>query len=413
MTQAIQINSQRLLQWSKDFAAIGATAKGGVTRLALTDVDKQARDLFVQLAQAAGCSIKIDAIGNIFARRAGRHPDNKPVLTGSHGDSQPQGGRFDGIYGVLAGLEVLYTLNDHQISTEHPIDLVMWTNEEGSRFAPALIGSSVFIGQTALAEALATCDSDGHSMAQELERIGYAGRDDFSQYTIHASLEVHIEQGPVLENRHKTIGAVTGALGQKWYEIRFTGMAAHAGTTPMDARQDALLGLARAVDQINAIGLAEMPDGRATVGMVRIGPNSRNVVPAEAFFSVEFRHSSAAALERMDGALRQAVANIASELQLEYQLDTLMSLAPIHFNQHCVEVVRSSAEQLGYSQQDIVSGAGHDSCNISKVAPTAMIFIPCIKGISHNELEDITPEWSEAGANVLLHSLLKLANTSD
>lgn len=411
MTSEIRINSSRLMQWSRDFAAIGATAKGGVTRLALTDADKQARDRFIQLAQAAGCTIKIDAIGNIFARRVGRHAQLNPVITGSHGDSQPQGGRFDGIYGVLAGLEVIHTLHDHQIITDHPIDLVMWTNEEGCRFAPALIGSSVFIGQTPLAEALATRDSNGITMGQELERIGYAGRDDFSQYTIHAAVELHIEQGPVLENRHKTIGVVTGALGQKWYDIRFSGMAAHAGTTPMDARQDALLGLARAVEQINAIGVAEMPDGRATVGMVKIGPNSRNVVPGEALFSVEFRHSSDDALQRMDEKLHQAIAGIASHLQLAYQIDTLMSLAPIHFDKGCIEVIGRSAQQLGYSQQEMVSGAGHDSCNINKIAPTAMIFIPCIKGISHNELEDITPEWSEAGANVLLQSLLALATT--
>ena len=404
----ISINSARLSTWINKFAEFGATPKGGVTRLALSDADKKARDFFVHLAKEAGCRIQVDAIGNIFARRLGRNPQLKSLLTGSHGDSQPQGGRFDGIYGVLAGLEVLYSLNDHQIQTEHSLDVVMWTNEEGARFSPALIGSDVFIGAKPLSEALACTDVDGKNMGDELQRIGYAGRDVLDASAIHAVLELHIEQGPVLENNRQLIGVVTGALGQKWYEVRLNGMAAHAGTTPMDARKDALLGFARAALAVNAIGLNHSPDGRATIGKVKVLPNSPNVVPAEVAFSVEFRHSSTDALEHMDQQLRTALNDIGAELKLDHQIKQTLSFAPIYFSSVCINAVRNSVRALNFAHQDIVSGAGHDACKLHTIAPTAMIFIPCIGGISHNELEDITQEWSAAGAQVLLHSLLAL-----
>ena len=409
----IQINPTRLQKLIDDFAAIGKTPKGGVTRLTLTDLDKQARDLFIDLAKAANCNVKIDAIGNIFARRSGKNNQLAPVLTGSHGDTQPQGGRFDGIYGVLAGLEALYSLNDHNIETERPIDLVMWTNEEGARFAPALTGSAVFAGQMPLAQALVCEDAEGKTIGQELERIGYNGTDDFSDYQAHAALEIHIEQGPLLENNHNTIGVVTGALGQKWFEVNITGLASHAGTTPMNLRQDALLGLALSVAAVNDIGQAEMPDGRATVGMVQIQPNSRNVIAGEAWFSVEFRHPSEDALEQMEQKLRQAVEAIASRLNLSAQITPVLSFPPVYFDQMCIDTVRETAQALGYPCQDIVSGAGHDACSINHIAPISMIFIPCIGGLSHNEAEDITPEWANAGAHVLLHSLLTLAGRSE
>ena len=409
MNDNLHINSKRLQTWLADFATIGATPNGGVHRLTLTDLDKQARDLFVSLAKKAGCSIKIDAMGNIFARRSGEDNRLSPVLIGSHIDSQPLGGKYDGIYGVLAALEVVYSLNDHNIKTDRPIDVVSWTNEEGSRFAPAMIGSAVFSGLTTLQDGWSCRDSEGNTIKQELERIGYDGKDNFSNYKIHASLELHIEQGPILENHNELIGIVTGALGQKWYDVEFTGMASHAGTTPMEVRQDALLGLAEAVLEVNTIGKNEKPEGRATVGMVKITPNSRNVISDKAWFSVEFRHPSEKGLQRMDQQLSEKVHQIAEKLNLTYSIRPILSFPPLPFDKTCIEVVRRVAQNLNYPHRTMVSGAGHDSCNISKIAPTSMIFIPCIKGISHNEKEEIKPEWMSAGANVLLNAVKHLS----
>lgn len=409
MNDNLHINSKRLQTWLADFATIGGTPNGGVHRLTLTDLDKQARDLFIFLAKKAGCSIKIDAMGNIFARRSGEDNRLSPVLTGSHIDSQPLGGKYDGIYGVLAALEVVYSLNDQNIKTDRPIDVVSWTNEEGSRFAPAMIGSAVFSGLTTLQDGWSCRDSEGNTIKQELERIGYDGKDNFSNYKIHASLELHIEQGPILENHNELIGIVTGALGQKWYDVEFTGMASHAGTTPMEVRQDALLGLAEAVLEVNTIGKNEKPEGRATVGMVKITPNSRNVISDKAWFSVEFRHPSEKGLQRMDQQLSEKVHQIAEKLNLTYSIRPILSFPPLPFDKTCIEVVRKVAQNLNYPHRTMVSGAGHDSCNISKIAPTSMIFIPCIKGISHNEKEDIKPEWMSAGANVLLNAVKHLS----
>lgn len=409
MNDNLHINSKRLQTWLADFATIGATPNGGVHRLTLTDLDKQARDLFVSLAKKAGCSIKIDAMGNIFARRSGVDNRLNPVLIGSHIDSQPLGGKYDGIYGVLAAMEVVYSLNDHDIKTDRPIDVVSWTNEEGSRFAPAMIGSAVFSGLTSLQDGWSCRDSEGNTIKQELERIGYDGKDNFSNYKIHASLELHIEQGPILENHNELIGIVTGALGQKWYDVEFTGMASHAGTTPMEVRQDALLGLAEAVLEVNTIGKNEKPEGRATVGMVKITPNSRNVISDKAWFSVEFRHPSEKGLQKMDQQLSEKIHQIAEKLNLTYSIRPILSFPPLPFDKSCIEVVRRVAQNLNYPHRTMVSGAGHDSCNISKIAPTSMIFIPCIKGISHNEKEEIKPEWMSAGANVLLNAVKHLS----
>lgn len=409
MNDNLHINSKRLQTWLADFATIGGTPNGGVHRLTLTDLDKQARDLFVSLAKKAGCSIKIDAMGNIFARRSGEDNRLSPVLIGSHIDSQPLGGKYDGIYGVLAAMEVVYSLNDHNIKTDRPIDVVSWTNEEGSRFAPAMIGSAVFSGLTSLQDGWSCIDIEGNTIKQELERIGYAGKDNFSNYKIHASLELHIEQGPILENHNELIGIVTGALGQKWYDVEFTGMASHAGTTPMEVRQDALLGLAEAVLEVNTIGKNEKPEGRATVGMVKITPNSRNVISDKAWFSVEFRHPSEKGLQRMDQQLTEKIHQIAEKLNLTYSIHPILSFPPLPFDNTCIEVVRQVAKNLNYPHRTMVSGAGHDSCNISKIAPTSMIFIPCIKGISHNEKEEIKPEWMSAGANVLLNAVKHLS----
>jgi len=408
----MQIHADRLDGFLQRFAELGKTIGGGVTRLAASDEDKQARDLFVELARQAGCQVRVDGVGNIFARREGDNPLLPPVLTGSHGDSQPQGGRFDGIYGVLAGLEALYSLNDHGIKTQRAIELVMWTGEEGSRFNPAMLGSAVFSGALPLAQALQSTDAQGLSLGAELARIGYAGNNPNPVGPIHAAIEIHIEQGPILESENKLIGVVTAAMGQKWYTVTVTGMAAHAGTTPMNLRHDALLGLAQSITAIHQIGHAHGDQARSTVGRVQVQPNSPNVIAGKVVFTVEFRHPQQEVLDAMDQALHSALAPIASENQLDIGIEPVLSFAPIAFDRHVIEVIRTTAQHLGHVVCDMVSGAGHDACHLSKIAPTAMIFIPCIGGISHNEREDIKPQWSAAGAQMLLHTLIALANES-
>ncbi len=391
-------------------ASIGATPKGGVRRLALTDLDRQGRDFFVAQAEAAGCTVRVDAIGNVFARRPGRNNALPPVMTGSHIDTQPTGGKFDGNYGVFAGIEVVRTLNDVGIETEAPIEVAVWTNEEGSRFVPVMMGSGAFIGEFALDAVLAAQDRDGVAVGEALRSIGYAGTETVGGRQVGAYFEAHIEQGPVLEAHATTIGVVTDAQGQRWYEITLTGQEAHAGPTPMPRRRDALLGAARVVDLVNRIGLDHAPFACATVGMMQVHPNSRNVIPGRVFFTVDFRHPEDAVLAKMDAALREGVAKIAEGIGLETQLEQIFYYEPVKFDAACVTSVRAAAERFGYSHRDMVSGAGHDACYLAQVAPTSMVFVPCVDGISHNEIEDATPEWIEAGANVLLHAMLSRAS---
>ncbi|KVM11634.1 Zn-dependent hydrolase [Burkholderia ubonensis] len=406
---SIKVDGKRLWDSLMQMAKIGATPKGGVCRLALTDLDKAGRDLIVSWAKAAGCTVTVDQMGNVFMRREGRVPDAPPVVTGSHADSQPTGGRFDGIYGVLGGLEVIRSLNDYGIETEHPVEVVIWTNEEGSRFAPAMVASGVFAGVFSLDYGLSRKDVDGKTIGDELARIGYAGDVPCGGRPLHAAFELHIEQGPILEAEQKTIGVVTDAQGQRWYEITMTGQEAHAGPTPMPRRRDALLGASRVVDLVNRIGLDHAPFACATVGMMQVYPNSRNVIPGRVFFTVDFRHPDDAVLAQMDAALRDGVARIAGGIGLDTQLEQIFYYKPVAFDVDCVGAVRAAADRFGYSHRDIVSGAGHDACYLAQVAPTSMVFVPCVDGISHNEIEDATPEWIEAGANVLLHAMLSRA----
>jgi len=403
----LRINGPRLWDSLMQMAKIGATPKGGVCRLALTDLDREGRDLFVQWAKEAGCTISIDRMGNVFARRAGRNDALPPVITGSHADSQPTGGRFDGIYGVLGGLEVIRTLNDHGIETEHPVEVVIWTNEEGSRFAPAMVASGVFAGVFSLDYGLSRADVDGKTIGEELQRIGYAGELPVGGRPIHAAFELHIEQGPILEAEDRTIGVVTHAQGQRWYEVVFTGQESHAGPTPMPRRRDALLGAARVVDLVNRIGHAHAPFACATVGMLQVHPNSRNVIPGRVFFTIDLRHPDDAVLAQMDAELRAGVESIAAEAKLETTtFEQIFYYKPVTFDAECVASVRAAAERFGYSHRDMVSGAGHDACYLAQVAPTSMVFVPCVDGISHNEVEDAKQEWIEAGCNVLLHAML-------
>jgi len=392
-----------------EMAEIGATPKGGVCRLALTELDREARDLFVSWCEAAGCTVTVDAIGSIFARRAGSDDSLPPVMTGSHLDSQPTGGKFDGAYGVMAGLEVIRTLNERGIKTKAPIEAVVWTNEEGSRFAPAMTASGVFAGKFTLEQALAIEDVDGISMGEALEKIGYKGKVRAGGRPVGAFFEAHIEQGPILEAEAKTIGVVTGAQGQRWYDAVVTGQDSHAGTTPMPNRRDAMAAAARMIAALEKIALAHAPHAVATVGMVRVHPNSRNVVPGRVAFSIDMRHPAEKELLAIDAEMKRRFAAIASEQRVELSLERVANTEVVNFNPECVAAVRSAAERLGYKHRDIVSGAGHDACYLSRVAPTGMIFVPCEGGLSHNEIENASASDLAAGCEVLLHAMLERA----
>src|SRR5437762_4584471 len=408
-TGSLRVDGSRLWRSLMELAQIGATPKGGVRRLALTDLDGQGRDLVVGWLEQTGSRIEIDGAGNIFATRPGRDPAARVVLTGSHIDTQPSGGKFDGNYGVLAGLEVLRTLNDAGIVTDKPVGVAIWTNEEGTRFIPTMGGSGAFARVFTLDYLLAQRDIDGISFGEALHGIGYAGSTPVGERAVDAYFEAHIEQGPILEREDTVIGVVTGALGQRWYDCIWTGQDAHAGPTPKEARHDALRGASKMVEAVNAIALRHAPDGRATVGFMQVKPNSRNVIPGQVTMSIDVRHPDDEALVTMDRELRAAAAVIAGELRLECDVRQVVEFAASHFDPECVNSVQTAAERLGLSSRKIVSGAAHDAVYLSRVAPTSMIFVPCKDGISHNEIEDARPEHLEAGANVLLHAMLARA----
>jgi N-carbamoyl-L-amino-acid hydrolase len=408
--QNLRIDGDRLWASLMEMAKIGATEKGGCNRQALTDLDRQGRDLFVSWCRELGCSVRVDQVGNIFVRRPGRKNELPPVMTGSHLDTQPTGGKFDGVYGVLSGLEVLRTLHDADYETERPIELVVWTNEEGCRYAPAMMGSGVYAGKFDIADIHQLTDAEGKVFRDELENIGYLGSEPSVAGDIAAFFEVHIEQGPILEAREKTIGIVEGAQGQRWFDVTLTGQEAHAGPTPMKIRQDALVGAAMVVQAVNRIGNTYQPGACATVGEMHVRPNSRNTIPGQVAFSVDLRHPDDGQLSKMKSELEVACRDAADTHGLELALDEIWYQAPIVFAEDCVSAVRRGAETVGLPAMGIVSGAGHDACNISGVAPTAMIFVPCKDGISHNEVESADQGDCTAGCNVLLHALIERAN---
>jgi N-carbamoyl-L-amino-acid hydrolase len=408
MSADLRINPERLWESLMEMAKIGATPKGGVKRLTLTELDRQSRDLFVSWCESAGLAVSVDGVGNLFARRAGRNAALPPVVSGSHLDTQPSGGRFDGCYGVMAALEVARTLNDRGIRTAAPFEVAMWTNEEGSRFLPVMGGSGAFAGVHTVEEIHSARDPDGVSFGDALRAIDYAGATPVGGRRLGAYFEAHIEQGPVLENAGNTIGVVTGALGQRWFEATLRGMDAHAGPTPMQLRRDALLGASFLIQEVNRLAKVD-EHARGTVGMIVNRPNSRNVVPGETVISIDFRDTQVAGLDRMEQGLRAAAQRIAAEQGLEIDLRQTVFFPPCHFDATCVAAVRAGAARLGYRNMDIVSGAGHDAVHIAGVAPTAMIFVPCEGGISHNEIENATPADLAAGCNVLLQAVLETA----
>ena len=406
---AISIDSGRLWNSLMELARIGATAKGGVRRLALTDLDGQARDLFIRWCKEAGCTVTVDGIGNIFARRPGKDDRLPPVITGSHIDTQPSGGKFDGNYGVMAGLEVLRTLNDSRVQTQAPIEVAVWTNEEGSRFTPVMMGSGVFVGAFPLETTLQRPDLEGISVGEALKKIGYAGPQPVGGRSIGAYFETHIEQGPILEDTNKVIGVVTGALGLRWYDVVVSGQDAHAGPTPMRLRKDAMVAASKMVIEINALAHRYQPDGRGTVGFMQVKPNSRNVIPGEVRFSVDLRHARDDQLDRMEGEMRATSNEIASAHNVDVTIERVANYPACNFDAGCVSAVRNAAATLELSHMDIVSGAGHDAIYMARVTPTSMIFVPCEGGISHNEMENAKPEDLAAGCNVLLNVILDRA----
>ena len=400
----IAVNAERLWASIMETAQIGATPKGGIKRLTLTDLDRQVRDWFRAACEAAGCAVTVDEMGNMFARRPGRDNALPPVAMGSHLDTQPTGGKFDGVIGVLSGLEVIRTLNDLRIETHAPLEIVNWTNEEGSRFAPAMLCSGVFAGTYTRAFADSREDREGKRFGEELERIGYRGTEKCGTHKLGAHFELHIEQGPILEAEGKTIGIVTGVQGMRWFDVTVTGNEGHSGSTPMNLRRDAMLAAARVIQAVNEIAIRH--EGVGTVGLVECRPNSRNVIPGHVFFSIDFRHPSDTIVERMEQDVRARTTAIAEASHVDVTVERVFDSPAVRFDPDCIDAVRHAAEAFGYPAREIVSGPGHDSCHVARVAPTSMIFVPCEGGLSHNELERTEKEQVTAGANVLLRAVL-------
>jgi N-carbamoyl-L-amino-acid hydrolase len=406
--EAIRADGDRLWASLMEMGRIGATPGGGVGRIALTELDRQARDLFVGWCEESGCTVRIDRMGNIFARRPGSDGTLAPVMTGSHLDTQPLGGKFDGIYGVLAGLEAVRAMNDAGVTTRAPIDVVVWTDEEGVRFS-GMLASGVFSDVYTLEEALARTDPDGVTMAAALEAIGYAGSDPIGGNPPRAFFEAHIEQGPILEAEGKTVGVVMGAQGQRCFQVTVTGEEGHAGTLPMTLRRDALLGAARMVGAVNTIAFGHEPHPVITVGSINARPNSPNTISGQTRFSIDSRHPDDAVLATVEGQMRASCAAIAAQANLDVSFELVSERGSVSFDERCVSGIREAAEQLSIPHRDMYSGAGHDACNLALAAPTGMIFVPCERGISHNEQENAKPEDLADGCSVLIRVLMESA----
>jgi beta-ureidopropionase / N-carbamoyl-L-amino-acid hydrolase len=404
-----RVNAKRLWSSLMALAEIGATPKGGVRRVTLTEADREGRERFAQWCREAGLQVRVDAIGNMFARRAGRDPAAAPVIMGSHLDTQPNGGRFDGAYGVMAGLEVMRALNDAGATTHVPLEVACWTNEEGSRFVPTMMGSGVFTGVYSLDDVLSHKDVDGITVADALKAIDCAG--DARPHKVAAYFEAHIEQGPVLEDTNTTIGVVQGALGQRWSDVLITGQDAHAGPTPMELRKDAMLAAAELTLEVNRIATTFPDNARGTVGHMQVKPNSRNVIPGEVRMTVDLRNAKDATLGAMKRELYETAERIARKRRVTIHLQEVVYFPPSEFAPELVSRVRDAAKQLGLSHRDVVSGAAHDAVYLSRITPTAMIFIPCEGGISHNEIENARPQDLADGCDVLLRAVLARAGT--
>jgi beta-ureidopropionase / N-carbamoyl-L-amino-acid hydrolase len=400
------VNAERLWNRLMQMGQVGATAAGGCNRQALTDEDAAGRELFMGWCREAGCEVRLDAIGNIFARRAGRDPSAAPVMTGSHLDTQPTGGKFDGVYGVLAGLEVLQTLNDFELHTDHPIEVVVWTNEEGSRFDTAMMGSAVWSGVMAVEQAYQLQDLQGVTVESELRRIDQLGA-DFPRQPVHAAFELHIEQGPILESKGLEIGIVTAVQHMCRYRISIRGQETHAGPSPMSLRRDPMMAVAQILGELYRLADEYAPESRVTIGYIQAQPGSPNTVPSEVVFTVDLRHPGAQQYRSMQARCEQSVAETCAAFKLEGEAGLSWEAPGVSFDPDCIAAVKKAVAKRQYEAMEMISGAGHDACNIAAVAPISMIFIPCEAGLSHNEAENIQRDHAAAGANILLDAILE------
>ena len=405
----LKINGDRLWNSLMEMAKIGPGVAGGNNRQTVTDEDGEGRHLFQSWCTAAGMTMGLDQMGNMFAHRAGTDADVLPVYVGSHLDTQPTGGKYDGVLGVLSGLEIIRTLNDLNIQTKHPIVVTNFTNEEGTRYAPALLSSGVFVGIHTQEWAYEREDANGLKFGAELERIGWRGDEEVGARKMHAFFELHIEQGPILEAEAMEVGVVTHGQGLSWTQVTITGRESHTGSTPMPMRKNAGLGMARVLELVDEIAWSHKPHAVGAAGHIDVYPNSRNVIPGKVVFTIDFRSPELAIIEDMNARLRQGAQKICDEMGLEVTFEKVGGFDPVEFDAGCVSAVRNAAERLGYSHRDLISGAGHDACLINRVAPTAMVMCPCVDGLSHNEAEEISKDWAVAGTDVLLHAVLETA----
>jgi len=405
----LKINPDRLWDSLMEMAKIGPGVAGGNNRQTLTDEDGEGRALFQRWCEEAGCSMGLDQMGNMFARREGTDPDALPVYVGSHLDTQPTGGKYDGVLGVLAGLEIIRTLNDLGVKTKHPIVATNFTNEEGTRYAPAMLSSGVFAGIHTQDWAYDRVDAEGKTFGDELKRIGWRGEEEVGARKMHAFFELHIEQGPILEAEGKDIGVVTHGQGLSWTQVTVTGKDSHTGSTPMPLRKNAGLGMARILEKVEEIAWSHAPHAVGAAGHIDVYPNSRNVIPGKVVFTVDFRSPELAVIEDMEARLRVEGQKIADDMGMEIAFEKVGGFDPVAFDESCVSAVRDAAERLGYSHMNLISGAGHDACWINRVAPTAMVMCPCVDGLSHNEAEEISKEWAQAGTDVLMHAVVETA----
>ena len=409
----LKINGDRLWKSIMEIAKIGPGIAGGNNRQTLTDEDAEARDLFHKWCKDSNLSMGFDKMGNMFARREGTDPNALPVYVGSHLDTQPTGGKYDGVLGVLGGLELIRSLDDMGIKTKHPIVIVNFTNEEGTRFAPPMMASGVFAGVHTLDWAYAKEDADGKRFGDELKRIGWIGDEDVGNRKMKAFFELHIEQGPILEAEGKDIGVVSRGQGLNWLQVTLTGRESHTGSTPMPMRKNAGLGMAKITNLVHEIAMSHQPDAVGAVGQCNVYPNSRNIIPGKVVFTIDFRSPSFDTQNDMEKRLYEGAKSICNDLDLELEIEKVGHFDPVTFDKECVSKIRAAAERLGYSHRDIISGAGHDACWINKVAPTAMVMCPCVDGLSHNEAEEISQDWAVAGSNVLFHAVLETAEIVD
>lgn len=405
----LRIDPDRLWDSLMEMAKIGPGVAGGNNRQTLTDEDAEGRRLFQKWCEDAGMTMGVDTMGNMFATRAGEDPDALPVYMGSHLDTQPTGGKYDGVLGVLGGLEAIRTLNDLDVKTKHPIVLTNWTNEEGTRYAPAMLASGVFAGKHTRDWAYDRVDAEGKKLGDELKRIGWVGDEEVGARKMHAMFELHIEQGPILEAEHKDIGVVTHGQGLRWIECRVTGKESHTGSTPMRMRKNAGRGLALVTELTHEIAMKNQPNAVGAIGHVDVYPNSRNIIPGKAIFTVDMRSHLLDKLTGMVEEFMERAPKLCEDIGVDFECEIVGCFDPPAFDENCIAAVRDAAEEMGYSHMDIVSGAGHDACWINDVAPTAMIMCPCVDGLSHNEAEEISKAWAQAGTDVLLHAVLKTA----